>query len=427
MKKITILYTFIFVFIAVSTQAQRISWVRVNTVNQWENFLQKTQETGYIRLVLICNDESPICKDYKRQQFRGNELITYLNNYFLMIEVDAYQEFGQLLLNKFNLPGYPMAIFLDVNENIIGRLEGYQTADSIFNYSKHVRERQVLYPKLCEAYINGGLSMKGFVELVSIETINHGTVPNQVIYDEMVDKFGADLLDLEMFIDLLCRYGVQVNHPLFNAVQSRIFQLKKNSDFDAEAFYVNTFNRQMAKAIATKSEAEYQELEQKVLPLNPDTSTSLGTLIYRTRKIFLFETQQFTALNQWILNHAEKMGQEKSKFLLSEALDLMELGTHEAEMADIAKSLINESIKLGDEVVKRVYLANAYVLAKEFTEARGEIEKAMQMASTNQQGRLLGMLDAIKELQLEHEKELARKKAEEKKIKEEQTTTPTEK
>lgn len=87
-------------------------------------------------LLIFDQDDCYYCDLLKKNTLSNPELISKLNDGYITVIVDVNKQ--PQLASKYQVFGTPLMIFLDSNQNQIGKIEGYVDANKFLDYIKGI-------------------------------------------------------------------------------------------------------------------------------------------------------------------------------------------------------------------------------------------------------------------------------------------------
>ncbi|KFD39855.1 hypothetical protein AT05_03910 [Schleiferia thermophila str. Yellowstone] len=370
----------IFVCQVVFVAAQRLDWIRARNINQWENVLRMAGNSGMGIFVQVCSEWSQICQNMNQVVLRDRTLIRELNKQFIPVQIDGDSEFGQLWIRHYNLPGYPVHLFMSAGEDLLLRLDGAQDREAMANAAQKAAKRLMLYPQLQSAYVAGGLSAKGFNELLLIEVDNHGVEASRPIFDDYVRKFDQALLSDTAGLMWISVFGLDLSDPLFARVRNK-WNLLDTSLFDRQSFYEASLNASLRRAVRDSSEEVVDMLIEQLVPLVATDNNQARKTGLQIRKLYYFDTNQPEKFFETLMTELkDSSAQSRREALVATANELLE-ARNTPEWGQIAARIMREVIGIKDDMNARIGLAGALTLAREYDQAIVQLNLARQMTN----------------------------------------------
>ncbi|MFI5221068.1 MAG: thioredoxin family protein [Bacteroidia bacterium] len=107
----------------------------------WKQALAKAKkEHKPIFLDLSASWCSP-CKLLKKVTFTNPEVGDFYNKNFINVEFDGEKGDGDKLSDRFNIYGFPALFYIDENDKVIYRADGYKTPAALIELGKKVLAR----------------------------------------------------------------------------------------------------------------------------------------------------------------------------------------------------------------------------------------------------------------------------------------------
>ncbi|MBI5858391.1 MAG: thioredoxin family protein [Sphingobacteriales bacterium] len=76
------------------------------------------------------------CKLLKKQTFADKEVVKFFNTNFINVSLDGEKGDGEVLAQKYQIPGYPTLIILDNNENFLYTTAGFMPPKDFLEFGK---------------------------------------------------------------------------------------------------------------------------------------------------------------------------------------------------------------------------------------------------------------------------------------------------
>jgi thioredoxin-related protein len=139
MKKSIIIYSVLFLFVLTAfkkpenkKQKASIQFFEL----ELKEAITKAKDEERIVFLDISTSWCGYCKKMKKDTFKNKEVANYYNNNFINISIDADQEIGRALVNKYNISGYPAQIFLNKNGELLHTSIGYLNSKNFLKLGK---------------------------------------------------------------------------------------------------------------------------------------------------------------------------------------------------------------------------------------------------------------------------------------------------
>ncbi|MFN4299491.1 MAG: hypothetical protein ACK4EX_07145 [Thermaurantimonas sp.] len=384
--------------------AQRITWIRARSINDWERVLGMAGNTQMGIFVQVCSEWSQICMNMNNIVLRDRQLVTEINKRFIPVQIDGDSDFGQLWIKYYALPGYPVHLFMNAKENILIRLNGAQDRETMLASVRRASVLITLYPQLQSGFIAGSLSMKGFNELLQIETDNNGIEASRPIFEEYKKKFGNQLLTDSNGLRWISTFGLDLDDSLFTEIIKKSSLYKAEKTFRYEDFLNASLNLNLRKAVQDSSEMHLSNIVVRLLPLIAKDSIQERKLGFKTKKLFYYDTYNAEKFYQTLEEeYADSSAESKRRDYIQTANELMETRTT-LPWANITVKILREAIAIKDDMNARIGLAGALTLAKEFDQAVQQLNLARQMTNDSFfRAEIDNMIQRVRQIQLQNQ------------------------
>ncbi|GCD77440.1 hypothetical protein JCM31826_09220 [Thermaurantimonas aggregans] len=384
--------------------AQRISWIHARSIDDWERVLGIAGNTQMGIFVQVCSEWSKICLNMNNIVLRDRELVKEINKRFIPVQIDGDSDFGQLWIKYYSLPGYPVHLFMNAKENILIRLNGAQDRETMLASVRRAGVLIALYPQLQSGFIAGTLSMKGFNELLQIETDNNGIEASRPIFEEFIKKFGNQLLTDSNGLRWISIFGLDLNDPLFTEITNNSSIYKSQKTFQFEDFLNASLNLNLRKAVQDSSEKQLSNILIHLIPLLAKDSVELRKLRLKTQKLFYYDTYNAEKFYQTLEEeYADSSAESKRRDYIQTANDLMETRTT-LPWATTTVKILREAIAIKDDMNARIGLAGALTLAKEYDQAVQQLNLARQMTNDSFfRAEIDNMIQRVRQIQLQNQ------------------------
>lgn len=384
--------------------AQRITWIRARSISDWERILGMAGNTQMGIFVQVCSEWSQICLNMNNVVLRDRQIVTEINRHFIPVQIDGDSDFGQLWIKHYSLPGYPVHLYMNSTENILVRLEGAQDRETMIASTRRATRLLTLYPQLQRGFIDGSLSIKGFNELLRIETDNNGIEASRPIFDEFRKKFGPQLLADSSALFWISVFGLETDDPLFDEIIQNRSKSNGLKNFRFDDFLNASLNLNLRLAVRDTSDERLEKVLKRLIPLMTNDSAQQRKRSIQTRKLFYYDTHNAEKFYQALTEeYADSSAESKRRGYLQTANDLMETRTDLA-WATITVKMLREAIAISDDMNARVGLAGALTLAKEFDQAVQQLNLARQMTNDSSfRAEIDNMIQRVRQIQLQHQ------------------------
>lgn len=102
----------------------------------WQEAVNKAKKENKIIFLDIYATWCGPCKMLKKRTFTNKDLGVFYNNNFINIALDGEKGDGAMLMEKYNLRGFPSLLFIDGNQNVIAQTEGYYNSNELLELGK---------------------------------------------------------------------------------------------------------------------------------------------------------------------------------------------------------------------------------------------------------------------------------------------------
>jgi thioredoxin-related protein len=353
---------------------RRVRFIEVNTIEEWEDVLELSRDNKRLMFINVCSPWSEVCTFMRSNTFRERELARFLVNDYIPVYIQGDSEFGAVWGDRYDVSAFPMMFYMTPGERIVARLEGYQEPQTIIDSGKRAMTVYREYPRLRRAYIEGGLSPKGFRELINLELANEGSESARPLFNELIAGKPKERWLNPENLELIVTFGSAPGEEIFAFIAENREQLLMNNDFNKATYFENSFNHTMAKAVRSKDIELLRRAEEQLFlfsNMNSDEQKEMIAEMYRT---FHLRTGDWDAFGAHVEKMAKRATSEETVLAL-EARFIIE-NFLEPDALNTAISLMRKSIELRDRFTKRQYLADAYLKLKEFDKAVGVLQEA---------------------------------------------------
>ncbi|MCH8545835.1 MAG: DUF255 domain-containing protein [Cryomorphaceae bacterium] len=353
---------------------RRVRFIEVNTIEAWEDVLEMSKKNSRLLFINICSPWSEVCTFMRTNTFRDRELASFIMNDFIPVYIQGDSDFGEVWTDRYDVSAFPMMFFMTPGERVISRLEGYQEISTIIDSGKRSLTVYREYPRLRRAYIEGGLSPRGWRELINLELINEGQEGARPLFNEFIAEKDQSLWSSEENLKLIVTFGAAPGEDVFQWVVDNFENLRVNDHFNAKKFFDNSFNHTMSVAVRRKDINLLNKAELELFRfsnLNSEEQREMIHEMYRTYYLRIGDWDSFA-------KHVEKMASESSSeetVLALEARFIIENFLEEDALNEGIR-LMRKSISLRDRFTKRQYLADAHLKLKQFDEAVQVMQEA---------------------------------------------------
>ncbi len=384
--------------------AQRIDWIRVRNISEWERILQMAGNTQMGLFVQVCSEWSQICLNMNNVVLRDREIVREVNRRFIPVQIDGDSDFGQLWIRHYSLPGYPIHLFLNASENVLIRLDGAQDRETILASIRRASTLLTLYPQLQSGYVSGSLSARGFNELMRIEVDNHGLEATRPIFNDYIAKFGSSLLEDTAGLEWISLFGLRVDDPFFDIIEQNISKLSKNSAFNVKSFFEASLNVNLQRAVRDSSEEQLERTLQRLIPLYTSSPVERSRIHIQTRKLFYFDTNNPEKFLETLKEeYKDSTNTSRRAAYLEVATELMDSRTN-TEWGKVIVQIMQDVLSIRDDMNARIGLAGALTLAREYDEAVRQLNIARQMTNDSMfRSEIDNMIQRVRRIQLENQ------------------------
>lgn len=363
------------ILLQIDSYAQRrVRFIEVNTIEGWEDVLEMSKNNNRLLFINICSPWSEVCTFMRSNTFRDRELARFVMNDFIPVYIQGDSDFGEVWTDRYDVNAFPMMFYMTPGERVITRLEGYQEIQTIIDSGKRSLTVYREYPRLRRAYIEGGLSPRGWRELINLEIINEGQEGARPLFNEFIKQKEQSLWFNDENLKLIVTFGAAPGEDVFRWVVDNFERLRVNDNFNSRTFFDNSFNHTMALAVRINDINLLNRAEEELFRfsnLNSDEQRNMINEMYRTFYLRIGKWDAFAS-------HVEKMASESSSeetVLALEARFIIE-NFFEEDALNAGIKLMKKSISLRDRFTKRQYLAEAHLKLKQFDEAVQVMQEA---------------------------------------------------
>ncbi len=365
------------IILHLDAQAQRrVRFIEVDNIEEWEDILELSRNNKRLMFINVCSPWSEVCTYMRSNTFRDRELARFLGNDYIPVYIQGDSEFGSVWSDRYDVSAFPMMFYMTPGERIVARLEGFQETATIMDSGKRAMTVYREYPRLRRAYIEGGLSPKGFRELINLELANEGPESARPLFNELISGKSKDLWSNPENLKLIVTFGSAPGEDIFSYVIENREQLLMNDNFNKETYFENSFNHTMAIAVKNKDINLLKRAEEQLFLFTDLNSNEQREMIAEMYRTFHLQTGDWNAFREHVEMMANSASSEETVLAL-EARFIIE-NFLEPDALNAAIKLMRKSIDMRDRFTKRQYLADAYLKLKDFDKAVAVLEEAKE-------------------------------------------------
>ncbi|MCC5916751.1 MAG: DUF255 domain-containing protein [Cryomorphaceae bacterium] len=360
------------------TEAQRrVRFIEVKNIEEWEDALEMAKDNKRLLFINICSGWSQVCKRLTSEVFNTRTMGRFISNNFVPIYIDGDSEFGDVWRDKYEVPGYPYLFYMTPGERIIERLEGYQLDSTIIESGRKAYLVYREYPRLREAYVQGGLSPKGWRTLIELELANEGPEGARPLFEEYISNKSKDKWRNGYNLALICTFGSAPGEEVYEFVLENRDNLRINPEFDGEKYFESSFNHSMALAVRRQDSTILQRLEDDIFSwseVGGNQKSELAREMYRTYYLGIGDWTNFERIVNTIADNASS-GREtvlalESRFLIENFMD--------ADALKAAIRLMQKSVEARNTLEKQLFIVQALVNLKQFDDAIKQLQRVRE-------------------------------------------------
>lgn len=386
---------FLLLFTALPAMGNGIKFTEITNANEWEAAFDKAREENKLVFVDAYTDWCTYCHKLDKEVYTESSVIDYFNETFINLKFNAESDFGYQLARYYEIDGYPTLIFLTQSEAVFERIGGFVPAPTLLAYGKRTVERIERLPILEEKNTDLTITDEERLEYISLlETVDPEKA--SAVAKAHIDSFTSDDYQSLENLWLLSRFENQLNGEPYQYITSHKEQMiEKHGKDEYQDYLKAAYNDNLQLSIKYGDEKLLNQLVTEVLPEFLE-GYDLAEGAYVTKKLYYGQRQEFDkyqfAVRQYLNNNVEDF--EKENYLFSNALEAIE--SHEGDaLHQFASDLLTELIALNDKHFEgTTLLGYASALLGDFTKAETHLEKAKDLAGTDEQR---GMVDNLKD------------------------------
>ncbi len=356
-------------FFGFDAEAQRrVRFINVNSIEDWEEALELGKTNRRLLFVHVCNDMTQICNTMQQLTYRDRELTTYLREQFLPVYVDGASEFGEVFLDRFDISVYPVILFITPGERVTSRLEGFQDRNTIQEAGNRANIIYREYPRLRQAYVEGGLSPAGFRTLIQLEVANEGTESARPLFREYIDSKPQDKWMEVHNLELISTFGSAPGEVVYTFVLHNADALKVREGFNGSKYFESSFNHGMTVAISNNNIELLRKMELDIFQWSDQSDSEMRQMIQEMYRTFYLRTENWDMYREQVRSMARTSSTNSETVYALEARFIIENFTNRAAL-EIAVEFMEESIRSRNTIEKQLFVVQAMVNMQRFDPA----------------------------------------------------------
>jgi hypothetical protein len=347
---------------------RRVRFINVSSIEDWEDILVLARNNQRLIYVHVCNDFAQICNSMRQITFRDRELASYLQEFFLPVYVDGNSEFGEVFRDRFDVSVYPVCLFITPGERVTRRLEGFQDRSTITEVGDRANIIYREYPRLREAFIEGGLSPSGLRTLIQLEVENEGTEAARPIFQHYIDSKPKDKWMEPHNLELISMFGSAPGEDVYNFVLENQDALRVKEGFEGLKYFENSYNRSLSLAIRNNDRSLLEKVETDIFIWSDDSNRAKLQMILEMYRTFYLRTENWDSYRQHVNKMVESTSTNAETVFALEARFIIENFSNKKAL-EIAVELMDESIKSRNTLEKQLFSVQALVNMGQFDSA----------------------------------------------------------
>lgn len=367
-----------------SLHSQTVRFAEAENLDEYEKILELSRDQKKMLFVAVHNGGGQFKTMFDEGVFNSTALHNALSNY-TAIAIDIRDEMGSRWVDLFPAPDLPSFYFLNDEEFLLFKAEGYQSTDSILSMALRAEKMRHGYDTLLKAYNANTLTIAQWKALIKLHGLNFSFAQTSSLAWEMLNaKSQAELLDTEI-IPILIEYGLdlETKYPAFIIANKKAIA-DKLADFDFGEYFERTYSYNLDLAILNNDSTLVNEIHSVLIPHDPDPEAKPGELTLATYRMFAEETENYSMWVEGAKRAAENMSDQPAiaKMYFDEGFDIADnYNTKSALKA--ANELAHLSVMKQNAYRPLMLESYTYYLLNEFPKALEQVKKAFQQASSS--------------------------------------------
>lgn len=366
--RLFLISTLVFSYSFDAEAQRRVRFINVSSIEDWEDALVLARNNRRLIYAHVCNDFAQICNSMRQITFRDRELASYLQENFLPVYVDGNSEFGEVFRDRFDVSVYPVCLFITPGERVTRRLEGFQDRSTITEAGNRANIIYREYPRLREAFIEGGLSPSGLRTLIQLEVENEGTEAARPIFHHYINSKPKDKWMEPHNLELISMFGSAPGKDVYNFVLENQDALRVREGFDGPKYFENSYNRTLSLAIRNNDKSLLEKAETDIFIWSEDSNRAKLQMILEMYRTFYLRTENWDSYRQHVNKMVEATSTNAETVFALEARFIIENFTN-TKALEIAVELMDESIKTRNTLEKQLFSVQALVNMGQFDPA----------------------------------------------------------
>ncbi|MFY0592228.1 DUF255 domain-containing protein [Roseivirga sp.] len=390
------LITFLLLFSGIllgNEQLEQIAFTTIKNNQEWNAAFEKAKREGKLVFADVFTDWCSYCKQLDEEVYTNPKVISFFNENFVNIKLDAESDFGIPRADQFGISDYPTLLFLTEDQEIFQALTGFLPATALNAYGQEFQRMWSILPALEEKYDSKIITKDERLELISILEVKDQNKAREIAQEYITWLRPEDYLDIET-VWLISRYENQVTGSTFR-------YMKANKELMIETHGINEFNDYMSAVyndnlqLAIKY-GDADILNKLVIDVLPEflDAAQLPKARYTTKALYYAQREEFDAfkleVNSYMNNHLART--EKADFALNTTYDIIENYPSE-DMYQFTSSLLGQAIAEEDKNFElNSIMGYTKGLLGDYKSASEYLEKAKTLATGAEE---LALLDSL--------------------------------
>jgi hypothetical protein len=284
------------------------------------------------------------------------------------VYVDGASEFGEVFLDRFDISVYPVILFITPGERVTSRLEGFQDRNTIQEAGNRANIIYREYPRLRQAYVEGGLSPAGFRTLIQLEVANEGTESARPLFREYIDSKPQDKWMEVHNLELISTFGSAPGEVVYTFVLHNADALKVREGFNGSKYFESSFNHGMTVAISNNNIELLRKMELDIFQWSDQSDSEMRQMIQEMYRTFYLRTENWDMYREQVRSMARTSSANSETVYALEARFIIENFTNRAAL-EIAVEFMEESIRSRNTIEKQLFVVQAMVNMQRFDPA----------------------------------------------------------
>lgn len=364
--------------------AQTVRFAEAENLKDYEKILELSREQEKMLFVALHDGGGQFKAMFDEGVFNSTALNNALSAY-TAVAIDVRDEMGSRWIDLFPAVNLPAFYFLNDEEFLLHKAEGYQSTDSLVRMALRAEKMRHRYDTLLKSYNANALTTAQWKELIELHGLNFSFAQTSALAWEMLNaKSEAELLH-EDLIPVLVEYGVdlETKYPAY-IIKNQKAIASKLSDFDFGEYFERAYSYNLDLAILNNDSTLVNEIHSVLIPHDPDPEAKAGELTLATYRMFAEETENYSMWVEGAKKAADAMNDQQAiaKMYFDEGFDLADSYNSQGAVK-AANALARLSVQ--KQLAYRPLMLESYTfyLLNNYTKALEQVKKAFQQASSS--------------------------------------------